>query len=1211
MTTEFTIAVANVDEKLCHDALFNDYDIVIDTSKKARLDANGKWDMKHESARRNIYMWGTDQLIDNAIKGKPGAESYLSVANSIDSVLGELKDENLENRDKIQNQVSQELKWMMNMQSQEWNIDKKRRPIIECKFGSIYAKDHHFESLIFYRNAIPKKQCSHLYLNQFNEHIYSDLHNIVQNTVYLIDYTYKVKCIDNKPFRYPIGVIFPYMRMKKLKYENEGKKEKCFRDHFNTFIHNNAEGEKDVFILKDAEVDKYEDVLGDTKDLKNLKDQLIVANKNIVEYQRIINENMDNIEENKHKKESGIFYMLNEEKIKRDSLLSQIAIFKENQSRCGKVNIRFIEDKGKEEEGREIVYEKDYDPKESKLNLDDDATHVYNGSYEYAMYKEIRPDGSLSNFQPRINMDEGGFNTADKIQAKYDSIENQRANELGKWLDIKRSTLGFYYLNDDIISGYGPLKIEGLLGVKYMETLRGDDKYTDLVNLLQYGEIPKKEINALNLCKMFTKYSKEHMNNRIQFIDDEEICFKFRNSLNTLFNQGIEKEKASISTIYKNGWTVHPINEKAFKIINDTTVIDHKKNVAKLGILISSVYGGYVDNDCPIHALRGGMLYANSFFGNVYDLLQNTFKWYIHKTEHNMHWKVPHKDAKIRPMVRMDVYENNFIKGRAGVCWSFSWNRPSTVDINFGYPHYQEDSNLTQSFFDEEKVNRFYQDMLNANNWNDVHTELDTLLNYEAQFYIKQIESDFYLDDKGILVTPDYYGKQIYYNVIANCNYKCVATTTNKTTDDKNEFKHSAAQRLLSPENWFLPFQREYDSVTICQGQAVFTTEQPRGRLERTYIDAIGRDKDFRDFLGCSEREIVDIQCPITFPSRYIPWKFFSQLFSLYVNFMPINIRNKIQGKEDRVKLYPNVQMYNIDYNVTNIYMGIYRIFIYGYNAKVLKNGRDAYLFLRNFQKSCGEEKLHLLKEMIPQLYNIISDYKNDNVDEFFAINFLFLLCGMNINSTVYEKTYVPICYCRSSNILITSVKLESSNMKNLSSSYLPYLSRFFGLKQHEEWSNANDLLINVRNKAINYYIGNIVISISKELEVCQTKLQNIAMWVGSKCGGVSECLLFFQAITYPKAAYILIVIGDEHMNYDDIYREVRFNYQMSFQSCKGVMLCKVFNDRIIDFKIIGTLKVRKMIRDFWGLSHDMLLIKSLGDIFGNAHLVTKLMNIS
>nr|AGZ91900.1 outer capsid protein VP2 [Changuinola virus] len=1202
MTTEFTIAVAKIDEKLCHEALFNDYDIVIDTSKKANLDTNGRWEMNQESARRNIYMWGTDQLIDNAIKGKPGAESYLSIANNIDSVLGELNDENLENRDKIQNQVSQELKWAMNMQSQEWKIDGRKRPIIECKYGSIYAQDHHFESMIFYRSAIPKDKCSHLYLNEFNECIYSDLHHIVQNTIYLIDYTFKVKCVENKPYRYPIGVIFPYKQIKRTEYDDKGRKENCFRNNFNIYEKDEMFGKKEIYISKDVESDDLNNYNIGYDRLESLKNQLIKINNEIMEYQQVINNSRHELSD-----DNIIYKAINSKKLEKEEIKNEIMNLNDDKSQCNKVNVEY-----KSIDSNKMNFypsiDKDYELKDSRLNSDVDATHVFNGAYEYAMLKQITNDGKLSDFQPKINMD--SYKTADEIQQRYDSIENQFANSEGKWLDIKRSTMAFYYLNNDVISGYGPLKVEGSLTSNKMEDMRKDSNYEDLVNLLEHGGVPEKHINALKLCKLFTKYSMDHSNNQIQFKNDDDICRKFRNSLNTLFNQKVEHEMASISTIHKNGWTVHPINTKAFENINKESVSDQKKNVAKLGILISQVYGGYVDNNCPIHALRGGMMYANSFYGDVYTLLRKTFRWDINKTENNMGWKVPSKNVKIRPMVRRNVYENNFVRGRAGVCWNIYWNNLLTVDVDHGYPHFQEESKFIQSSFDSGKVNRFYQDMLNANKWDDVHTELDALLDYKAQFYIKDIQSDFYLDDKDILVTPSYYGEQIYYNVISNCNYKCVATNTYKTTDDKNEFKHTAAQRLLAPDNWFRPFQKEYDGALICQGQAIYTTQQLRGRLERTYIDTIGRDENFREFIKCTEKEIIDVECPITFPNKYIPWKFFSQLFSLYINFMPFHIREEKQKKLGRIKIYPEIQMYDIDYNVTSIYAGIYRIFIYGYNAKNLKNNRDIYLFLRNYQKAQGEERLYLLNKMIPQLYNVMCNHKDNSVDKFFIINFLFLLSGVNINSVVNNETYVPICYCRSSNILITSIKLISSNMKNSCSSYFPYLSRFFGLRQHKNWSNANELLINIRDKAINYYIGEVVITISKELEICQTKQQNIAMWVGSKCGGVSERVLFFQAITYPKAAYMLIVIGDENMDYDDVVRDVRYNYQTSFESCKGIVLCKVLNDNILDFKVIGTLKVRKMIRNFWGLTHDMLLVKSVGDIFGNAHIVTKLMNI-
>nr|AQX34672.1 VP2 [Changuinola virus] len=1206
MATELTIAVAQINENLSHDALFNNYDLIIDTSKKALTDSSGRWRMDLENTRKNIFTWGTNQLIDDVIKGKPGTNSYLSLANGIDSVLGEITDESLEDRDKVQIRVSQELNWAMNMQSQEWKVSRKNLPQIECKFGSVYAQDHHFESLVFYRCAVPDDKCSHQYLNEFNENVFSDLHNIMHNTVYIIDYPYKVRCVDDQPYRFPTGIIYPYRRLKKSEYD-EILETQIFDESFNTFIYNDNKGDRIFYILNDFE-SGYRNIEADEViNLEDLNKQLRDIDLRIADYKKILED------KHEHMSDGNIIYKnLNDINEIKDEVVSRIAEFDRNKSQCDQVHVKYAEQNGYEMLDMELVDEEDYNPIESGLELGMDITNIFNDTYKNIIQKQLMDNDTLSGFLGKISM--AGCKTSEDIQKKYDSIENQYGRSTGKWLDIMQSTMGYYRHGDEYVIGYGPLKVEGLLTSDMLKEMSGKPEYKDLIELLQCkhetGEKPMN-INSEILCKLFEQYSRDHPNRDIIFEEDDEIYRNFKEALHIYFNLGIRegKEWTRLKEIDDKKLTRLPVNYEVIKKVNEKQILAHKKNVVKLGILISQVYGGYVDDTCPIHVLRGGMLYARSLFGDVYDMLKTTFAWDVNDVKLSLGWDFPIKHIRIKPLIRMNVYENKFVRGRVGVCWNIYWNKLSTVHIEFGYPHFVEDSQFIQSQFEEQKTNDYYQKMFNANTWDEVGVELDELLNKDAQFNIKNILTDFYLDDRGFLVSPSYYGRQIYYNVIANCNYKCVATETNKTTDDKNEFKHTSAQRLLVPENWFLPFQKEYDSASICQGQAIATVRQLRGRLERTYIDAIGRNEEFRKFINVSEREIVNNQCPITYPSKFIPWRFFTQLFSLYVNFMPMSVRKQIQ-KQRIIKVYPDVQIYEIDYDVSNIYTGIYRIFMHGYNAVNIKKDRDIYLFLRHYQRARGEERLHLLKTTIPQLYNIITSKDDRNVDKYFVLNFLFLLTGININSSVQKDTYVPLCYCRSSGILITSIKLSASNKKNFSSCYLPYLSRFFGFKQHREWRYTNEVLINIRDKAVNYYIGEVIVSISKELEICQTKQQNLAMWVGSKCGGVCERVLFFQAITYPKAAYILIVIGDEKMNYEDTLKDIHYNYQTSFQSCKGVVLCKVFKDEILDFKITGTLKVRKMRRDFWGLSHDMLLIKSMGDIFGNAHIVTKLMNI-
>nr|AGZ91908.1 outer capsid protein VP2 [Changuinola virus] len=1199
MTTEFSIAVANIDHAKCQDLLFNDYDIVVDTSNKAQLNQNGRWMMENESARRNIFMWGTDKYIDDAIQGIPGNESYLRVADSIDSVLGELVDENLEEREKIQTRVLQQLKWSMNMQSQEWTKGSQLRPTIECKFGNIYARDHHFESSIFYRNPIRNKYCEHNNFRYFNEHIFSDLHCIVQNTIYLIDYTFKVRCKDNEPYRNTIGTIFPYFHVTKDKYV-EFQDAQIFRSNFNTFKNfKKDKNRNNVYIKDDVESDPTP-LLYNEDEENDLKKTLDDYRNKILEYEHY-KKNSNSAVEN-----INISNKLKELRKEAEEVEGKIKQLIEISSSCQMIKPREINIENDIEETVYKSVESDYDPKESRLNRDEDITYVFNGQIKHALYKKIDKDGKIPTCNTVIDMSKA--KTSDKIQEVYDDIEDQYAKDKNKWLDIKRYTFGYYEEKDNYIGGYGPLQVEGTLDSKKMEYYRGSEHATDVGALIDHGGQDVKPIDPLKLCKFFSQYSRDRPNDQIVFKDDPDICEKFKKSINQLFNLGKANEQAAIDRIHREGWTVHPISKEAFHNINNMQRPSYEKNIAKLAILISQIYGGYVDHKCPIHVLRGGMMFADSCFGNTYSLLKKKFNWDIYKAEHRMGWNVPKANMKIRPLTRMNVYTNKFIKGRAGVCWNIHWNSEVKVDPIMGYPHFKEEINITQSYFVTDHVNTYYQKMLNAEKWEEIDLSIEDLINLESRFYSKDISKDFYLDDKGLLVTPSYYGEQIYYNIISSCNYKCVSTATYRTTEDKNEFKHTAAQRLLVPDNWFYPFQNEYDMALITEGRAIYTTQQARGRLERTYTDTYSRNKDFQNYINITEKDIVDNVCPITYSSMYIPWRFYVMLFSLYINFMPVHVRNSVQHND--ISIYPYIQTYDIDYKCSSVYSAIYNVFKYAYNAKNLKNERDVYHFLRFYQSAKGEIKLQMIKNNIPVMYDLITNHTGTNVDEYFVINFLFLLNCVNINSQLNQDSFLPICYCRSSNILLTSIKISKNMRKNFSSHYFPYLSRFFGIQQHKKWRNTNELLFNIRGKAIQYYIGEIIISIPPELSINQTKSQNIAMWVGSKCGGVSEALLFFQAITYPRAAYILILLGDDAMNYDDMIREIRSNYQTSFNSCKGIVLCQIKDDLIVDYKIIGTIKARKMNRIFWGLSHEMLLIKSPGDIFGNVHIVTKLMNI-
>nr|AQX34692.1 VP2 [Changuinola virus] len=1129
MATELSVAVVSIDNRKCQEAILNNYDVVIDTNKKAEVNEIGRWRMEGEAARRNVYLWGTDVDIDNAIYGIPGSESYLSIAESVDRVLGEITDENLEERNLVQHKIKKELNRSMNVQAQEWTTGFNGRPKVECRFGDFYCRDHHFETLTYYRSPIRLALCKHELLDMLNLSIYSDLHNIVQNTIYLIDPSFKVQCVKNKPMRWPIGIIFPYRTIED--YE-EIKNENIFDDNYFTTNVRNLPidvGVRDgVAVCSGAECENT---------------------SNVQVYHREFNLG-----------------------------LSMYDLY----------HIEHQDDNS-------------YTLSESALTLDVNVVNRrMNGTLNNTLKKVILEDGYANSFQSTLNL-EG--KDADEIDKKYNQISD---SDSSKWLDVKRFTYGYYEKNGKRYAGYGPLKVEGVIKADDVARMRSDDKMKIFTDFLDFDGSQQIDVNAL--CKLFGDFSRDNPNRRTVYIEDDQVCEKFRKTLNRLYNIRGE-DQAAIDEVYRNGWTVNRIDVQAFITINNKSLHIYKRNIAKLGIILTSVVGERIFDDHNVHTIRGGFLLASSFYGNIYDFLKKEITWDVTKALRRPGWNPKRRevDLRVRPLIRMDVYNSIFVKGRVGICWQVYWGSVANVDATCGYPFFQEDIDGIQAKLNVDKLMSYNQQQINSEAWDDVRTELDDLLDDAGRFYNKRIDYDFYLDDRGILVTPYYYGQLIYYGIIANCSFKCVSTNTNRTTSDKNEFKHSAAQRLLSPNNWFFPFQEEYDHASICQGKALSTARQIRGRLERTYIDAIARDRDYREYASATEVDIIDNFCPVTHVTEYLMWRFKTCLYSIYVNHAPIIVREKLH--KTKIAVYPNVQIYDGLPSHTTLHGIIYGVFITCYQARELDSDRDIEVLLSECQRTTGFNRLHIIKNSFPGLYQyIMSD--DDNLDNYLVINFLFLLMVINFNSNITSKTYVPICYCVETGPIIISIKLSSGKMCNYMSRVVPYLSRFYGLDFHRSWKVNDDLLPILRKKAIEFYIGKCVVTMCKELAMRQTKKQNISMWVGSKCGGVSEAVLIFQAITYPKAGYVLLIFGDKDMDFIEMLLAVKKIFCTSYESNLGIIMCKIDNNNIIDVKQEGLVKSRMLRRNFWGLNHDMLLIKIPGSIFGNVHIVSKLMNI-
>nr|AFX73366.1 VP2 [Changuinola virus] len=1148
MATEFSIAIANLDERRCQSALMDSFDLLVDTAASSNHNTSG-WSINEEVRRRNIFCWGNDTRVDMMIDGIPGNESYISVPRAIDLVLGTIDKCNLDDKDVDVSWIQKEVQWDQDMQSQEWTVSTQShypfKPKVESAIGDVYAQTYHFETLFYHK--MPKKlsTCDHDNHDVFNQCVYSNLHHIVHNTAYMIDTSYRVFVQDTKPYIYPLGIINEYKTMQDYDRYKAGS---LYDDELITDDSNSYNSARKSYLLErgidvnDGEDDDFEIQVTDDEVSRdaNLTKVVIHPSNSYVSWNRNVYV----------KKEIDEEYNISDSDMSSTYIIPSNPIVSEIQTR--------------------------------KLTYDKTNKKVHVNPEIGSLFSDVSGTGAETTYGSLI-MD-GGELDRQKI-IKMTNV---------KFTENQRTTIG-----------YGPLRAEGEITAAVIERWRNDETMSEFANFLTWNKVGKIDVNKI--CKIFGDYSRSHPNHNVIYKDAPDVCKKFQMTFNALYNVGYQQ--ANAVTGYRDGWTVDPDDITAFRRIDEISAPPMKTNCAKMGIILASVIGGCVTDRCDIHTIRGGYLLINKAFGNVYNLLEETFNWKIWRAEKRQGWR-GRGDPKITPLLRMDVYRSIFKKGWSGVGWQFYWNENVDVEAEGGYPFFKE--NIENScYFDDALVTRYNQAILNSVEWSDVHTDIDQLLNSESQFRSKDILSDFYLDKYKVLVTPWYYGKKIYYNVIANCCYKCVPIVANATTlEDKNQFKHNMGQRLLVPNNWFYPFQDQFDEISICEGKSLSNNRQNRGRLERTYIDTIARNAEFRNYVERDEVAIIDTGCPIAYTTRYVIWYFYHRLFNIFVNFFPYESRKKFQRPTDHIPLFPNTKVYDygLEKETRDLNGAIYQLFIEAYGALLLK-GRDRGVWMKQYQGGSGAQRIKMLKDTMPGLYNHLVDDGN-SLDSYFVINFLLLLTTTSTNISNESDTYAPICYCDGRALSVYSIRLSLTNKSNILSHYVGYLTRFYGLKKHRQWNEADDFLLTLRRKAIDFYIGKCIVTLTPNVLVQQTKHQNLNLWIGTKCGGVSDVLIFTQAIVHPHASYFTICICMRDTDVVALKLELARIFSASLHTSIGHIIVRVAGDKIKDIYVEGDLSVREMKRNFWGLDHDMILVKSRGRIFGNKHLVTKLMNI-
>nr|AIT55703.1 VP2 [Wallal virus] len=627
--------------------------------------------------------------------------------------------------------------------------------------------------------------------------------------------------------------------------------------------------------------------------------------------------------------------------------------------------------------------------------------------------------------------------------------------------------------------------------------------------------------------------------------------------------------------------------------------------------------------------LQGVYQIAQAMLGPIYKKMasemnykvEDFMKSYQSEANKNKLFRVMKTNQRISFLERKNVYID-LPKGRhQGITWASIYKKPTVdfkVDMRKGDPFQycdQEDGDALCASFNDEYYYIYMDQILEKEKWDDQIDDLSSLLNQDGNILKYDVSTDFYLSDDGELKLADYYRKKVIFGLIRGHEFECIDTYS-----ENYNIAHKGSKRLDHDEIFYgieglIRYGcHRFDSTSLGEGKLL---ERPSfaevsGGVMAMFSEYMTKQQWFisRFCKGkkCSEDAEELAWCNSYTVSRYLTWEYAMYVFSLFKNFAPIAMRKMLTKEfESVIPVIDENEMPEIIFEITHIVQIPVMIVDFLFeNKRILRNANQCLRILLELQNMVGDRRILLLKKTFPVFFSTL---QKANPDGIFALNFLPYILNFNLTGVPScSNRVVPLAYCDAAKLRILPVTLMDYEGMGKILNWTNYLTRFYGLDDHEKMEIGDELKM-ILPWLVDYYMMTSFLRKPENIIELSTKRQLIEMWLGQRCGGVSEALTFIRSSHFPTRGFVLISIGDGLISMDKRIEIAKRRFEGSGETLIGTVCVEVRGESV-KIHTQGVVEARILQRIFWGVKHKVVIIKSRGRVFGNELMVTKLMNL-
>ncbi|AGX00988.1 outer capsid [Wallal virus] len=681
------------------------------------------------------------------------------------------------------------------------------------------------------------------------------------------------------------------------------------------------------------------------------------------------------------------------------------------------------------------------------------------------------------------------------------------------------------------------------------------------------------------------------------------------------------------------------ICERFSRILSETFQLDiyagsaykqihrRKKFAANLVRAADQMCGTKLNPNTREKCLQGVYQVASALLGPIYTKMKSEMgydvnsmlKSYNEGKNKEKLFRILKNNQKMTLLQRKNVYVDFPMGRHQGLTWINTYQHKSVkINMEEGVPYTycdEEDENLMCTSFNDEYYYLYMDALLEREEWDDQIDDVGSLLNEEGNILHYDIASDFYITESGELHLADYYRKRIIFNLVRGHEFECIDTYS-----EGYNIAHKGSKRLdndqifFGIDGLFKMGMCRFDSTSLGEGK---TLARPKfediagGIMAQCAEYMSGKDWFISRFckrMECREKSEELAWCNSFTTPRFMIWEYAIFLYTIFKNYAPVIVRKMRTRKFESV--YPDIdteEIPEIIFEIRHIsQIPIMLIDVLCENRERLRNEHECVRILLEIQSVKMERRHLILKKVFPSLVNYLREPTPSGM---LMINFLPLLLtfGLAVTSKC-SKRVVPITYCDEAKMRILPITITDYEGSGNFLNWVVYLTKFYGIKQHETMTVSDELKM-IHPWIINYYLRVDFLDKPENVIELSTKRQLVEMWLGQRCGGVSEGLIFIRSSHFPSRGFVAISINDGLVPTNLRFKRVRERFSGSEDTMVGVVCVEVLDDAVRVFAE-GKVEARILKRIFWGVQHDVIIIKSKGRVFGNELMVTKLMNI-